>query len=530
MTIKTAIKNDQGQGLCWPLLMPLALIVTLFLLRHDAGPFWQWNLMDPSYFYLLDALNILNVQLPGHLAHPGVPVYTLGAGVLRLLSPFTPVTDITDAVLNDPEAALKSISTLFFIINALMLWGVGFAALKIFKSVPAMIAVQLAPFVSGLILKRGFLTAPETLLIAATLVLLWITIWALDKDNLKNNRTRFAVLFGLSAGFTVAIKLTAAPIFVLPMLVLIKPRAIIIYGLTAGAAFLLFTIPAWGAYQEFFNFISDNVLRARSNAEFGAGSFGNISVLIKIYKRPVLLVPLLLSVFYLIVLGRRNDNWKCIFCSTEVRVVSGIILAQFFQALLVAKQPNAYYMIPSYMLSPLALVLILRRLAEIKPMRITGKRAGVVLLTIIVAVQISGVVRLDKELKLRFQASTAVDLSTYDRCARVYIYAASSRSFALYLADRVTGFRFTDRLKTVIPKNDYWLDDWLMNGQTLRNTNGIVDDPVRELSTYPCLYVRGTRPGGGDMFLETFFPGRPVEYGLSTAAEQIRTTGMNEKP
>ena len=46
-------------------LLPMALIATLFILRSDAGPFWQWRALDPSYIYLFDALNILNLQLPG---------------------------------------------------------------------------------------------------------------------------------------------------------------------------------------------------------------------------------------------------------------------------------------------------------------------------------------------------------------------------------------------------------------------------------------------------------------------------------
>ena len=349
---------------------------------------------------------------------------------------------------------------------------------------------------------------------------------ALRNNVLKENRTRFAVLFGLSAGFAVAIKLTAAPIFVLPLLILIKPRAVIIYGVTAALAFLLFTIPAWGAYEGFFGFISDTIFRTRAATDFGSGSFGNLTVLLKIYKRPVLFVPLFMTIIYLIYLGRQAENWKRIFCNPETRIVAGVMIAQFFQALLVAKQPNAYYMIPSYMLSPLSMVLILRRFSLEKPMKINSNRAGVLLLAIIMMVQASGVYKLDKELKQRYRASTAVDLSTYDKCARVYIYATSSKSFALYLADRVTGFRFTDQLKTAIPKNDYWLDDWMMNGQTLRNTYGIVSDPVKELTRYPCLYVRGTRPGGADMFLKTFFPDRAVDTSLSTKAEQIRTTGI----
>jgi len=507
-------------------LLPVVLILTLWLLRLDAGPFWQWNLLDPSYFYLLDALNILNLQLPGHLAHPGVPVYSLGAGLLRALNPLSSASEITTNVLSDPEKALTAISTLFFIINAALLTGLGIAALKTFKSIPAMLAVQLAPFVSGLILKRGFLTAPETLLIAATLSLLIVTVMALRENFLKENRTRFAVLFGLSAGFTVAIKLTAAPIFVLPVLILVKPRAVIIYGVAAAVAFLLFTIPAWGAYEGFFEFISKAVFKTRSATDFGTGRFGNLSVLLKIYKRPVLFVPLIMTIIFLVSVARQTKNWKRIFCNPETRIVLGIMIAQFFQALLVAKQPNAYYMIPSYMLSPLAMVLMLRRFSLEKPMMLNSKRAGVSLLTIIMVVQALGVFKLDKELKQRFLASTKVDLSAYDKCARVYIYATSSKSFALYLADRVSGFRFTNQLKTVIPINDYWLDDWMMNGQTLRNTNGIIADPVKELGPYPCLYVRGKRPGGADIFLKTYFPDRAVDTSLSTKAEQIRTTGI----
>ena len=84
------------------LIVPICYIGVQLYLRAEAGPLWQWNLLDPAYFYLLDALNILSGDPPGHIYHPGVTVHTYGATTIGLASLFVEGS-IVSAVLAELE-------------------------------------------------------------------------------------------------------------------------------------------------------------------------------------------------------------------------------------------------------------------------------------------------------------------------------------------------------------------------------------------------------------------------------------------
>jgi len=512
-------------------LLPLALVATFFILRGDAGPFWLWRPLDPSYFYLFESLNTLNLQWPGDqvVAHPGVPVYALGALVMRLLHPLTPSADITAMVLADPEFYLRAISTLLIFFSAGTLWIVGYFAYLTFGGMTAAAAIQMAPFLSKLILKRGFLVTPETLLIPATLLLIGITIAALREDNLERCRGYFSIAFGLSAGLGVAIKLTAVPVFVLPLFVLLKPKEIVRYGLCAAIAFLVLTIPAWGAYDAFFSLNWQVIFQATPDIGGSARIFGDAANVVKLLKRPVLNVPIVLS-FIVFLIYLRGGGLRTAINNLEMRTLLGITLAQLTQVAFVAKQANSYYLNPSYMLSALSMVLALRFLADRiripQSLPVTAKGVGIVLLAGVMAAQLENVHRLDRNLATINDRAQHVDDATFKTCARIYTYPASGQSFALYLADRVTGFQFSNQLKPLNPDNDFWIDDWDTSEAIFRNWDGPAD-AVSVVADYPCLLFRGNRYGRIQAFLKQYAPEHAPARSCSTPDEEITVVGVN---
>ena len=109
-----------GLAARWALLaLPLCYISAALWIRSQGGPSWLWFNLDPDYFYLLDALNIVNLTTPGHVYHPGTTVDWLGALVLRVANPGASADAVTDAVLADPETHLRLIGTVFIVLNAL---------------------------------------------------------------------------------------------------------------------------------------------------------------------------------------------------------------------------------------------------------------------------------------------------------------------------------------------------------------------------------------------------------------------------
>jgi len=130
----------------------------------------------------------------------------------------------------------------------------------------------------------------------------------------------------------------------------------------AGGFLLLFMTPAWEAIPQFAEWISKVVMGAGAHGG-GAATVINVDhypkALSKVLKRPSLRIPIVIA---LITLGLL---WWCrrrgaVFFDVEARVLAAITVSQLAQAVVVAKHPDAFYMIPSYMLSGLSIVLSVR--------------------------------------------------------------------------------------------------------------------------------------------------------------------------
>lgn len=514
--------------------LPLGFVAAGFYFNAVAGPYWQWNRLDPSYFYLLDGLNLFNGEPPGHIAHPGVTVQSLYAVVIRLITLGGDVGDPITSILADPERVLALMASLFLALNAAALWGLGRVALTTFDSTVAALACQLAPFMSTLILKHAILPKPEAFVVLATTALLAVSLLALRPALRQARPTALTLGFAVVAGFGVATKLTAAPIFVLGFFLLPRRRDIPVYMIAVLAAFVIFTLPAVGAYREF----AEWVMRvAVSSGAHGAGAATVIDLdsypgaVAKIFKRPSLRVPMILSVFALVLVWWRGRDRGERFSSLESRALLGIVVAQAVHILFVAKQPAAHYLLPSYMVSSLSSVLALRIFWQARPTgwRLPQSGAGVAsaLFAVFVAAQTAGMVKLDHFFIDINRTAMAIDDGRFGRCARVYIYAASNPTFAMYLADRVTGLRFSKRLKPLHPANDFWIEDWFdQNKFDFRNWDGSQDFNVVR-AAYPCLYMRGNRSDGLKRFLRQTAPDMEYQTACSRPPEMIATVGVD---
>lgn len=533
-----------GASAPWFLLgLPILFVVAMVFLRRAAGPFWLWSNLDPDYFYLLDALNLIDLRPPGHVYHPGTTVQALGALVIRAMHPLANVNAVTAAVLADPEAYLMAISNVLIGLNAVAMLLVGAAGLAATGHLPVALFLQLGPFLSSLTLKHEFHVKPEALLVFAVLLLMAAAILTLKPGFLERHRLRLAAAFGVVAGFGAATKVTAAPVFLMPVFLLATPAALVLYALAALAAFVIFTLPMAGHYPVFVAWLSKVFLTGGVHGR-GAETIVNLaaypSEVLRMLKRPPLHIVLVLSLLVLGVAGRRAYRRRPLPAS-EIRVLAGVCVAQIAQAVVVAKQPGGQYMIPAYVLSPLALAVLANLLLAWRPeqprFRVWSRRGVAAVVVGFVLAQGFTAVRLGSELADVRRASLALDNRRFESCARVYYYAASSPTFALYLSDFVTSVAFDgrrldrgygDRLKTQTPSNDYWLEDWWRPGAfTLRNWQGPQD--IKTISgRYPCLAVRGEngRARAVASYLARMLPHVPFDRSCSTRDEPIFTAGI----
>jgi len=520
--------------------LPVAYIAAALWLRAQGGPSWLWFNLDPDYFYLLDSLNLINLTTPGHVYHPGTTVQWLGAIILKIAHGGAAANALISDALADPEWSLSVIATVFVLINGVCVWLVGRVGFRVFGSVVAAWFLQLAPFMSMVILKHSYHVKPEALLLATGLVLTVVSVLSLSPGMLARRRWQLALAFGVIAGFGVATKITAFPIFLLPVLVLSGAgedgtfgdgaKAIILYGITALAALIVFTLPAAGAYDVFFGWMQ---ALSQGNAPYGGTIAADQitaypSQVLKLFKRPAFHVVFILGVVTVIAALRRRVG-----PAGEIRLLAGIVVSQFAQALLIAKQPNAVYMIPSFVLIPLGFVLVWRLGGAVLG-RSLGPGVAVLLAALVVAQglavsKLSREVMANRDHALPGHALPGND-ARFSRCAQVYSYAASNQSYALMLGDYVTGGRFAGRLSALGPSNVYWLEHWWDQRRAVfRDWRG-PKDMAKTLNGYSCTVYRATNWPLLERLLPEVLTAPGIDHICKAGPETIATRGIDCKP
>jgi hypothetical protein len=517
------------------LILPLCYFTASLAALFAGGPLWLWFNVDPDYIYLLDSLNILNLTAPGHIYHPGTTVQMLGALIIKIANPLLSSDVITVNVLADPEFNLRLIGIVFVGLNTLAVFGLGMAAYWVFGDLLAACFVQIAPFISMLILKNSYHAKPEALLLFTMLVLLTAGVLSLKPGLLDANRYRFATTFGIIAGFGVATKITAFPVFLLPLFVLWQWRAIAVYCAVAFFALVIFTLPALAAFDVFYTWIAGI---SQKTGAYGSGSSGYVDwgeypkSVFKLFKRPAFHIVFILSCAMLALTAwrRRIINPLPV---KEMRLLSGIVIAQFAHVLLIAKQPSAHYLIPSFVMITTAFVLAWRLattmlMDDMRKKKILRQAVGV-LFVVLIGAQSFSVLGLAKELSQGHKDAYLVDNSDFSHCARVYTAAASSRSFALMMSDDITGANFSSQLASQGPANDFWLEHkWHDSPLVFRDWRGPVDITAA-LQRYPCAIFRGSRWNILDQQLPELMPELKFDHFCSTNNEKIGTIGVTCK-
>jgi hypothetical protein len=278
------------------LAIPCINLITIFVLRDHAGPFYLWSNLDPDYWYLLDALNITNLDWPVAVHHPGTPVQALGAFIIKLAHPLSTSLELTQLVLKNPEHYLTLIHFCLVVINTLALIFAGLCTYLAFGSTIAVLFVQFGPFISKLCIKWMTHVAPEPVLISVVLVLGGVALLALRPGQLESHRPKYAALFGLIAGFGLAVKITSTGVYFLPLFILWNFRYLTIYGLTALFVMFVFTLPAAGGYGDMIahlnSFTADDTSFGGVNNTFVSGS-EYLYQLKRLSSRPAFILVLL---------------------------------------------------------------------------------------------------------------------------------------------------------------------------------------------------------------------------------------------
>ena len=453
------------------LVLPLTTLATVEYVRLESGPFWVSG-GDPEYVYMYNSLNILNFNAPQHINHPGTPLQILGAAVFKARHPWTPTLEITSLVLQNPEYYLRLINLTLIVLITAALAAAGMIFYSASGEIFPSLLVQASPLMSSVMVYTLPRVIAEPLLLFASTVLICLMAVALKNDEGKEDSNFYLISVGLVCAFGIATKLNFLPIILVPLIAFsrLKPRIIFMLSVIAGAlifmspALVRFKALAVGVYRLFMGSgIHGQGPRTVIDPE---KYFSDLSGLI--FSQPFSLIALVaggivyLSIF---LMARHGGDAKGAFAR---RLLLGLIVAQVAQYIIVAKHPNAYYLMPSLALPGFTLAVAFLCVSQawawggVQWLR--GLLAGSALVVLVAAgyQQWLDTGRITDRYRERLTEVIALGETIAGRfqdCTKVYYYPSPSKSYALYF-----GLNFAKRKEYgEILDNVYGGDNYFYN-------------------------------------------------------------------
>jgi hypothetical protein len=309
--------------------------------------------------------------------------------------------------------------------------------------VAATLLVQALPALASRSLSQVGCVKPEPLLLALTAALVAVTMHALASE--RGPGVGRGVLMGAIVGIATCTKITAAPLALLPLLLLRRTSARIAFAAAALTAFAASIAPALEQLRVFGRFVTRI---ATHSGQYGMGAAGIFDParyaagLAQSAARNPDLVGVIVGGAALWILARRraelrSDRW--------VRALGGALAAQVATVLLVARHPGMHYVLPATALSGLTVAIALR----IAPRAIERRRLALVLAFPLAAFlsirEVSmGLARYRGfELARSEQMAAAAAARALPGATLVYYYRASAPVFALRFGDEYSSGRWT---------------------------------------------------------------------------------------
>jgi hypothetical protein len=405
---------------------PLLLLSVGLYLKATRGPYWLGLNSDPEYAYLFNSLLILSGKPPFLIEHPGIPVETLGAVVVRAVYGVSGSGSLIDDVVGRPELYLSAIHFCLISVTALLVFSAGVIVLKYTKQLSLAILVQLAPWLSVNLLEELSRVRPEPLLIGMA-VLFGALIFLTTSEGKSLHDHRSVLVFGAVVGIAVATKMTALPLLLGPLVVFDEWRPRLLFLGASAVGFLAAILPALPKVLSMGKWSATLLIHS---GDYGSGPASIIE--------PVRYLPALWS----LVAGEPVVA-AIMMCSAvmwlvfrESRALGAALVVQIAQLLMVAKHPAPHYLVPAIGTLGVNLCVCWQYWASRAGQRFRAPAPAVLLLAGLLVFQGLGLrsrsvalqaARIDQETIAR----ETEEAGRKSECVTIYYYRSSSRAYAL---------------------------------------------------------------------------------------------------
>ncbi|NEO20964.1 MULTISPECIES: hypothetical protein [unclassified Moorena] len=466
-------------------IIPVIFAVISLIIRQEFGPYWLGINSDPEYAYLLNFLNIIQFQTPGHTDHPGTTLQVFGAIVIQITYFIqyltnSVVSNITESVLQNPEFYLITVNTILLLIITSCLLLVGLVAFAFSQNIALSLLLQLGPFL-WTPLQESTRVRPETLLLSLTQVLVILLLFYLYSERAR--LPKFALAIGIVLGLGISTKVTFIPMILVIMLLpgwFQKGLAIF----TTIVTFFITTSPIFSQYPRLFNWLTSI---ATHTGHYGSGNPG----LVDISNLPstfINLIPQDRFFFYTVGLSVLNffivtvwfwlarptlQNFDLQHKYSPIVPVQKLYLLYLcllliigFQIMLTLKHPATHYLIPSMGLCSLLIwvqvTLFEQQLTTLLQPSIYAK-LSLLVLTVYVTASAAVTYQLmlqdkNSHQSYRGEIKTINQLikQNYNNCIHVRYYRSSDRQYALKFGNDFASNRFSKVLEYSFPDGFFY--------------------------------------------------------------------------
>jgi hypothetical protein len=448
---------------------------------------------DPDHAYLLNGLNILHFDSPGHADHPGTPLQILGGVVIgatwlaRWIAQGQVPLD--EDVLRHPEMYLTCINAVLTLLTAaalaffgrqLRLWTGSFAAaivgqITLLMSLPVLISL---PRVT-----------PESLLISLTIVLAGLLAPAITQPSFPWQRIQYPLLIGATLGACLATKITALPL-VLAVALLRGARMQFVALIATVATSIVLTLPVAALYGSFFRWV---LALATHSGNYGEGSvglpslsefFGHLNLLFVSFPDAFVSV----AICAVMLLWRQNNANPDRRPQARFFAVCAFLIS--IQVATVSKHYALRYALPVAAIIALANAGAVYVAAASQGAKRVGFAAAVLVL-IGLGGGHAGLAASDwygTSYAIAREQRSLITKAASGGCTFVPYYGASPKEFNLYFGNRLAKGRYARHLAAIYP------DFLTYNGKQFEDFVEVLTpaEAARRLSAKPCVYIFGS--------------------------------------
>ncbi|MCK4796664.1 MAG: hypothetical protein KAT05_04740 [Spirochaetes bacterium] len=440
---------------------------------------------DPDYAYLLNSINIARLKHVGHIHHPGTPLQTIGAIILRFAHFIqnSKNEDIQTLILKNPELYLNILNIILIFSNFLLLFFVGVITYKFHKDVLLSIILQLSPFYSTVLFDFGITRfSPELLILFSCLGMVLLIVIMTKIDIIKKIKM-FIILFAIVSGFGISSKIIFLPIIVIPLIIIPGYKNKILYLCGTIFSFVFFTLPIIKSYKIVFDWFF-GLLTHSGYYGTGKSDFINLSAFFYNLKQLFtsnifFFIVLLLSIFILVISVIIPRVREDIFKNLNYKILFSIVISEIVGVIIVSKHyyiSTERYLLPELCLIGLNLFVIIKLIKQMcERFNFSKYKLSYFLLSFIILYCFIFVIKIkniysnkDKMKRESIQISQIIQ-KKYKDDTKVFFYPCSSRIFALKFGSDYSGHKCLKTIQKIHNNDD---NIYFYNGQIFTNLKG----------------------------------------------------------